>query len=113
MHTKTDNPCPSCGAQTSLRGRCKECMREYSYQSKYNISIADYDAMYEEQGGVCAICHLPQTNKRFTHLCVDHDHESGKVRGLLCDPCNRAIGLLKDDQRLLESAQRYLAVAAG
>ncbi len=100
--------CPHCGTQTHLRGRCKECAREYSYNNKYGITIKDYDAMFLEQRGVCKICSLPQTNKRCIHLCVDHDHDTGKVRGLLCDPCNRAIGLLKDDERLLQKAIDYL-----
>ena len=111
--TPNTAPCPSCGAETSLRGRCKECMRDYSYQTKYNFSVEEYNVMFEEQGGVCKICHLPQTNKRFTHLCVDHDHDTGKVRGLLCDPCNRAIGLLKDDERILLNAIEYLRSSEG
>jgi hypothetical protein len=100
--------CPSCGAEVPQRGRCASCMREYSYNTKYGITIQDYDDMFEDQGGVCKICSLPQTNKRFNHLCVDHDHETGEVRGLLCDPCNRAIGLFKDDSRLLDKAREYL-----
>ena len=102
--------CPSCGAEVPQRGRCAPCMREYSYNTKYGITIEDYNDMFEKQKGVCKICALPQTNKRFNHLCVDHDHETGKVRGLLCDPCNRAIGLFKDDPRLLNKASQYLRV---
>ena len=100
--------CPSCGAEVPQKGRCASCMREYSYNTKYGITIQDYDDMFEDQGGVCKICSLPQTNKRFNYLCVDHDHETGEVRGLLCDPCNRAIGLFKDDSRLLDKAREYL-----
>ena len=106
-------PCPHCGTQTPLRGRCKECARDYSYQTKYNFSTAEYEDMYSKQGGVCAICQAPQSNKRFKHLCVDHDHGTGVVRGLLCDPCNRAIGLMKDDIKLLSNAIEYLNGTTG
>ncbi len=77
-------------------------------QRNYGINLADYDCMYHEQDGLCAICHLPQNSKRNTRFCVDHDHDTGEVRGLLCDSCNRGIGLLKDDPRLLENAAKYL-----
>lgn len=66
----------------------------------------DYDEMLERQGGVCAICGAPPTPK--AQLCIDHCHDSGKIRGLLCFSCNFAIGLLKDDRSRLEKAIQYL-----
>ena len=74
---------------------------------KFGITIQDYDDMYIEQGGRCAICgvHQSETQKR---LCVDHDHESGNVRGLLCDRCNTSIGKFNDDINLLHNAIKYL-----
>lgn len=75
----------------------------------YGIGLDEYDRLYEEQGGVCKICHLPQSDKRTKRLCVDHNHTDGHVRGLLCSHCNRGIGLLKDDYRLAQSAAEYLA----
>ena len=67
--------------------------------------------MYEQQNGVCAICGKPETKVQYGKiqpLTVDHNHETGKVRGLLCFNCNIAIGKLKDDIVLLEKAIDYL-----
>jgi len=75
-------------------------------QSKYNISADEYDALEAAQLGVCAICHLPQVAGR--RLSVDHDHETGRVRGLLCSTCNSGLGMFKDDPRLLKLAFHYL-----
>ncbi len=68
------------------------------------ITQAQYDAMQEEQGGVCAICR----NASGQTLHVDHDHKTGYARGLLCRDCNRGIGCLKDDAAVLQSAAEYL-----
>lgn len=73
---------------------------------KYGLSTADYDAMLTAQSGLCAICSNPPGKIR---LHVDHDHETGEVRGLLCAACNRGIGSLRDDPALLLSALAYLA----
>lgn len=65
----------------------------------------------EEQNYLCVICNEAgfQMNSRVYHdLNVDHDYKTGKVRGLLCHNCNRALGLLKDDIERLKSAVRYL-----
>ena len=74
--------------------------------NKYGITPADYDAMAEQQGGVCAICDLPPPADGV--LCVDHDHDTGKVRGLLCRTCNTGIGHLRDDPALVRKAATYL-----
>jgi hypothetical protein len=72
----------------------------------------DYTAVLAEQGGVCAICKKPETNRSNgpnpKRLSVDHCHETGKARGLLCNNCNRAIGLLGDAPDLLRAAAEYL-----
>jgi hypothetical protein len=90
------------------RNECTECHTDKQMQNNYGISLSTYDLMFIEQGGVCAICHLPQKSTRNERLAIDHCHETGKVRGLLCDGCNRGIGLLKDDYRILSSAASYL-----
>ena len=112
--------CRSCGVEKplsefhkrsdtgNLQTQCKNCYHSRQLERLYGITLAEYDRMYEEQNGVCKICHLPQESKRNTRLCVDHNHTTGEVRGLLCDSCNRAIGLLKDDPRLLDRAAEYL-----
>lgn len=77
---------------------------------KYGISEEDYDKLFEKQKSVCAICGKPETRKqndKITLLCVDHDHETGVVRGLLCHTCNIGIGML-NSTILLERAKNYL-----
>ncbi len=70
-----------------------------SAYKKFGITVDDYDKMFKAQNGVCKICELPQSG-RFKHLAVDHDHETGKVRGLLCMTCNRNLGYVERDNRL-------------
>lgn len=89
------------------RKTCKECDRNRHYKRTYGITIDEYNRMYEQQGGVCKICNLP-ANHNSNHLCIDHDHETGQVRALLCDTCNRGLGYFKDDTRLLDKASEYL-----
>ena len=64
---------------------------------------------------MCAVCRNPETtlgnNGRIKNLAVDHDHITGRVRGLLCNNCNRALGLLRDDREVLQRAIDYLAVS--
>lgn len=72
---------------------------------QYGITPADYDAMFEAQGGVCKSCGKPEPRGR--RLDVDHDHVTKKVRGLLCNPCNKSFGLLKEDPDVLLSLYRY------
>lgn len=74
---------------------------------KYGLTMADFEALLQKQGGVCAICGGAPNGpgKRFH---VDHCHNSNKVRGLLCGRCNTAIGLLGDDPERAESAAAYL-----
>ena len=76
-------------------------------QRFYGISLTDYNRMFEEQGGRCKICDQEQPGKR---LAVDHCHRTGKVRSLLCDPCNKAIGLFQDDPSRIESALNYVRI---
>lgn len=72
---------------------------------KYGLSLADYNLILEAQGGVCAICEGECSRPSFS---VDHCHDTGKVRGLLCSKCNTAIGLLSDDYETTARAAHYL-----
>jgi hypothetical protein len=72
-------------------------------KSKYGLTQDEYDALKEKQEGKCAICGCVPKK-----LCVDHDHQSGKVRGLLCNKCNVALGQLNDDAILLRCAAQYI-----
>lgn len=71
------------------------------------MTLADYDAMLLSQDGKCAICGT-ETSAGKGRFSVDHDHGTGKIRGLLCNNCNAGIGLLKDDPRVLRYAANYL-----
>jgi hypothetical protein len=72
--------------------------RDNDLRREFGITLADYDRMLAAQHGVCASCSRPPSgNKNNSVLHVDHDHETGDVRGLLCGDCNRALGILRDD----------------
>lgn len=75
---------------------------------KYGITIEEYEALYEAQDGLCAICGETPESDRWNRLAVDHCHETGQVRGLLCGSCNRALGSFKDDPEIMQRAIAYL-----
>jgi hypothetical protein len=76
--------------------------RHYHLRRRYGIGADEFDALLEAQSGVCAICGRPDPEH------VDHDHESGAVRGILCFNCNGGLGQFGDDQDRLVSAVAYL-----
>lgn len=79
----------------------------------YGITADDYDEMLAGQGGGCAICESPTSgDPRRPRLHVDHCHDTGKVRGLLCSDCNRALGQFKDCPDRLVAAADYIRKAA-
>lgn len=128
----TEKRCPTCGetkpasefyknrgTRDGLQGYCKPChgahqrrtqdlprkqarQRSWMLKNLYGITVEQYDAMLTRQGGGCAICH------RTEKLHVDHCHDSSRVRGVLCENCNRGIGMFKDDPALLQRAIDYL-----
>lgn len=71
----------------------------------HRINLDSYKRMYEAQGGRCAIC---SAQKDPNGLVIDHNHKTGKVRGLLCPGCNTGLGLFKDSPDVLELAMQYL-----
>jgi hypothetical protein len=79
--------------------------RRHHLKKRYGITLDDYDAMFKKQKGLCMLCGKPEKNKR--HLHVDHDHVTGKVRGLLCGVCNRALYWLENSE-WREKAEQYL-----
>ena len=87
----------------SARASC----RKYKLKANYGLTLAQFDAMLEAQGGGCAICGTtePRGMGRFP---VDHCHATGRIRGLLCTECNKGLGNFKDDVRLLVRAIAYL-----
>jgi len=85
----------------------KDWERDYKFKKTYGISLEDYNQMFQEQEGSCAICGTHQVDLK-KRLAVDHCHSSGRVRKLLCQKCNHGIGLFNDDPDLLQKAARYL-----
>lgn len=102
---------------------CKQCRRENdavavrNNWAKYGLSREKYDAMVATSGGVCSICHGPEPRLRKNglpkSLSVDHCHDTGEVRGLLCSRCNTALGYFNHDAALLASAAAYLLNPGG
>lgn len=86
-------------------------MKNRNLRMKFNISLDDYERILESQSGVCAICHQPETSRHvkgtIRRLAVDHDHETGEVRGLLCWMCNSRLGYFEYHD-LMDSLLRYL-----
>jgi len=79
--------------------------------AQFGLTIEDYDAMHEAQDGLCAICKQPETSNRdgkVYRLAVDHDHKTGKVRGLLCFKCNSAMGSFEKREIPLENVLKFL-----
>ena len=88
--------------------RINEQSRERLYHKKYNLSFSEYDAMVVRQGGRCSVCGISPKNER---LSVDHDHQTGKVRGLLCRRCNSTLSWVKDSSILLRGLAEYLEIS--
>lgn len=99
-----------------LQERCRKCRskhykstgyvevsRDNRIKRKYGIRLKDYETMFVEQGGACKICKANDVD-----LVIDHCHESGVVRGLLCNNCNWGLGNFKDNVDFLQAAKEYL-----
>lgn len=102
-----------------LGSPCRTCRKDYvtngsnrrSWLKKiYGITPEQHAAMVAAQGGRCAVCgHPPARNKHGTHvLAIDHNHETGRVRGLLCHRCNAALGMMREDLDLITKLWQYL-----
>lgn len=79
--------------------------RKSRLKKTWGLTLGQYDEMVDAQMGRCHLCHRPPTRN---NLAVDHDHVTGRVRMLLCDPCNLGIGSLRDDPELLRRAADYI-----
>lgn len=97
--------------KTYVKTDCHTChkhiCRTRHYKERYDISLEQYDELAKKQNGKCKICGTtdPKSAGRFV---VDHNHKTGKVRGLLCQPCNAMLGLAKDSTIILQKASMYL-----
>ena len=80
--------------------------RKAQLKDKYGLTLAEYENLFNNQNGKCAICFTSNFGDKLPS--VDHDHETAKVRGLLCTSCNVGLGMFKDSEVLLKQAARYL-----
>ena len=87
--------------------RDKEMARWRDMKRKYGISREEFTALWENQNGKCLTCGVELTLTKAGYT-IDHDHTTGKVRGLLCRMCNRVIGMLKDSPEIFHSIAGYL-----
>jgi hypothetical protein len=103
--------CKSCFNEINDTPEYKERQRDNHLKRLYGISADEYDTFYREQGGVCAICKQESdaTGKN-AKLHVDHDHATGKVRGLLCYRCNVSMGFLSENQERIYQILDYLNI---
>lgn len=116
---------PNSGGKFKVSSLCKPCARtiasarrkdnpewakmvdmKHSLKRDYGMSMEDYTEMDRLQGGVCDICHRPNSNGR--RLYVDHDHTTGAVRALVCHYCNTMLGMADDNSDRLRTAAAYL-----
>jgi len=85
----------------------REYRFHWSLKNKYEITFDEYSNMVISQSGRCAICRIESDD-----LHIDHDHDSGQVRGLLCPQCNQALGMFRDTPGILKEAAKYLETSS-
>ena len=102
--------------------KARQLHKGHQLKYKFGISMEEYELLLESQGGTCALCDgLNNIRKKGTYsgnpvamaLSVDHNHKTGKVRGLLCNGCNTCLGKFNDDPVLLRKAIKYLEETDG
>ena len=112
---KEKNPELVKGYQDAYREKNRAVLSAKDRERKFGVDLAAYSAMVAAQDNKCAICRKPETATRggkVKALAVDHDHKTGRVRGLLCSECNIGIGKFGDSRDEMISAIRYLDVHA-
>jgi U3 small nucleolar RNA-associated protein 14 len=97
----------------NFRTTRKDYCRNYDLKRNYGITSEDFDNMLKEQNSVCEICSRKNPNSKHNRFHVDHCHETGKVRGLLCSPCNLGLGAFGDNTEVLTEAIKYLKLSKG
>jgi hypothetical protein len=99
------------------RSECKPCSasrntyesgRKAHLRAEYGMVQEEYLTLLHNQGSLCAICDSDTSGNRYLSFYIDHDHKTNKVRGLLCDRCNRGLGYFLDNPSFLRSAALYL-----
>lgn len=86
----------------------KDIYKEKHLQKAHGISLEDLFKLLDDQNYLCAICKIDLSSKNPKNVHVDHCHKTKKIRGVLCNSCNMALGLLKDDTNIVKSCLEYL-----
>jgi Autographiviridae endonuclease VII len=95
----------------AINAALRPIARKKHLKRKFGLSLEQYDRLLEVQGGCCAIYHSSTPRRgRQKHFAIDHNHKTGETRGLLCHPCNAALGFLKEDPEILWSMLYYIGV---
>ena len=82
--------------------------RKYDLKRHYNLTLEEWNTMFEEQGFCCKVCRSPQSGRKNGQWCTDHNHVTGEVRGILCNGCNMALGQIQDDPHRLRLLAEYV-----
>lgn len=106
---------PEMAAAQRVRARLRKMQRKLNsvLQYHYNVTAEQYQRLNDAQGGVCAICGGESGTARTKRLFVDHNHTTGRLRGLLCHACNMALGFLREDPAIFIKATAYLQAFEG
>jgi hypothetical protein len=94
---------PAYNARPDVKARKREYYKAYDVFTKYGLTMADYNAIFLKQSGLCCIC-----SRELDQPHIDHDHKTTKVRGILCASCNVGLGSFRDDPELCKNAAVYL-----
>ncbi len=99
--------------ETQRKWNKANTLKTSSYRRKYiyGISLEEYNKLLQDSNGICAICNQPETKTlkgKIISLSIDHNHKTGKIRGLLCYKCNSVIGFTDENIDLLQKHIQYL-----
>lgn len=111
--TTIGKPCCRCGKirdaiDGNHSGYCKDCLRWWRIEREFGLTQDQWETLLHQQDGVCVICDCPSAESHQGMLHVDHDHDTGRIRGLLCHNCNQSLGRWNHDPALLRRAADYL-----
>ena len=103
-----NHQCKACNKEYRKTPEGKLSRRNVHLKMNYGIDQAKYERMLAAQGGKCAICPATEPGGKWNRWHVDHDHDTGEIRGLLCNGCNIAIGHLRHNPAIMLSAMKYI-----
>lgn len=105
--------CKACNSEWRKSRYDSDKTRDRYLRATYNITLEEYNILFFQQGGLCAVCSQPETvidpyTKQVKYLAVDHNHKTDKVRQLLCSDCNTLLGVLEKDPNRVKLLVKYL-----